>query len=518
MAAKMHVFHQEANTGTCPAIFRISVPLLSIFLVFNFMAYVTEDDVIIRSHEQDALRDRVDDAVTELLLKKSTAPSLALEHPVKSRFDMPWQRIPKVRTKSLKESRNRILYSPIAASGTSGIGHVMATVNAEITTALGLGLTYTHRKPSFGLLTKTNPNTLEDFFGWGENEIPRVRVQTELCQTDFVDDQKMPERVLRKKGRQCPVCHGLSTNSHNSTLNVVRTVNVPHEVSFRDQACKSGDCAREFSSHAEHNLPNTLLLMSANRCGLLPAMSNFSQSAPWFYWKYWSRSPRTRRGDHDVTYRPDELNIAVHIRRGDFLSVTNRDVTKSHVFAKVIRSVQSMIQRHGGPFASLPVAVHIYSEGKRRPGSNTTSLHNIDELSNEYVDSEGVVRDVSWWRALLEQTSPQSTAGNNTLSSFNPVRIVMKISVDTIVSLHEMIAADVFVGSRSGLSWNVVGSLSRGLQLHPVSCGKKQSDWRCFDNETGEFNETRVLPYWDAYAKEFENTLPAMRELVLQSH
>lgn len=77
----------------------------------------------------------------------------------------------------------------------------MATLNAEVMTALRLGLTYTHRVARYGSLVSLDfkrniglgrekgsvaglspaGGRIEGFFGWGVGEIPREAVQEVAC-------------------------------------------------------------------------------------------------------------------------------------------------------------------------------------------------------------------------------------------------------------------------------------------------------------------------------------------------
>jgi hypothetical protein len=109
--------------------------------------------------------------MTENAQTKNTTAVLTNTHGTQarslaSRFDVPWDYVKPLRAKTPTESNNRYLYSPTAPSSTDGIGHAMAQVNAEITTALTLGITYTHRVSSFGSLTlDENSSAVEEFFG-----------------------------------------------------------------------------------------------------------------------------------------------------------------------------------------------------------------------------------------------------------------------------------------------------------------------------------------------------------------
>jgi hypothetical protein len=467
--------------------------------------------------------------MTENAQTKNTTAVLTNTHGTQarslaSRFDVPWDYVKPLRAKTPTESNNRYLYSPTAPSSTDGIGHAMAQVNAEITTALTLGITYTHRVSSFGSLTlDENSSAVEEFFGWGVGEIPRSKVQEDVCNVAVEFSYLEVNGVKVSNGRACPLCRSLrdGNDGHHldkSALHVTRAVDVPPELSFNPGISCGGrfECANEFMKRINGSTPGTLFRMSDERCGLLKSLSTFRYSAPWFYTKYWEahgllKSPTTgqwlpRLADarNHVAFSDNQLIVAVHVRRGDFLQAKNRRLTKSEVFAKVIKSFVGVVQAHGGKFADLPLAVYIYSEGKQRTDMTKAkgSTHDITTLTSEFVDIGGKVQNSSWWEALIRNAIPQSDLRHTTTST--PIDVHMRVSTDTLTSLHEMAAADVFIGSDSGMSWNVIGSLSRGVQLQSRKC----SEWRCFENDTGHFSRELFLKRWAMYADMFVDYLP----------
>ena len=86
------------------------------------------------------------------------------------------------------------------------------------------------------------------------------------------------------------------------------------------------------------------------------------------------------------------------------------------------------------------------------------------------------------------------------------IKVELRVAADTLQSLHEMIAADVFIGSNSGLSTHVVGSISRGaMQLLPYVDPRKDMAWSThlrFDGDVGTvWNETRLIELWASYER-----------------
>jgi hypothetical protein len=446
---------------------------------------------------------------------------------IPSRFDVAWNRIAAVRTKTLKESSNRILYSPTSVSSTDGIGHAMSQVNAEVTTALVLGITYTHRVATYASVTSgNNTSAVENFFGWGRDEIPRSKVQQDIC--NITEEHATRTNVGEGKrittirtGRTCPLCRTLRNfdgkSSDKSTLHVSRVVDIPAYLSYPiGPSCKVvANCVAEFMDNINGSTPNTLFRMTEKGCGSLSSLGNFGFSAPWFYTKYWAahgvrRSqetgqwlPREKDARDSIAFPENELAIAVHVRRGDFLVVKNRRTTKSEVFARVIKTFLDIVQMSGGKFAKLPVSVYIYSEGRPLGGAGLT--HDIRRQTHEFVDTDGEVRNASWWEDLISRAQPRDDGLGHAAGSMPQLRVKMRISTNTLISLHEMIAADLFIGSDSGMSWNVVGSLGRGVQLHARSCQK----WHCFDNDTGKFyNRQLFLNMWGVYVEHFAAHVP----------
>jgi hypothetical protein len=453
----------------------------------------------------------------------------ATSHP--SRFDVPWDRVRPLRTKTLAESSNRFLYSPTSPLSTDGIGHAMAQVNAEVTTALTLGITYTHRVASFGSLTSgSNMRAVEEFFGWGHGEVLQSTVQRDVCNITQAFASRAQVGANGKMsaisiGRLCPLCRTLQSSfgKDKTTLHAARAVDIPFHLSYSPKpTCKQNknsldECAADYMARVNGTLPNTIFRMSETGCGTLSALTNFVHSAPWFYTKYWeahgfqwsaeSRKwlPRQPYARDSISFSASDLTIAVHVRRGDFLLAKNRRCTSSKVFARIIKSFQDVVQGHGGKFAQLPVAVYIYSEGRPRlDDSSSARSHDVRKRTHDFVDIGGIVRNSSWWETLIHDAKPQNNDMVSVAEYSPPISVHMRISADTLTSLHEMAAADLFIGSDSGMSWNVIGSLGRGMQLHAKDC----SDWMCFNNTSGNFNLSLFAKKWEEYVNAFDIHTP----------
>lgn len=222
---------------------------------------------------------------------------------------------------------------------------------------------------------------------------------------------------------------------------------------------------------------------------------------------------------------PSELNVAVHVRRGDFLDPATqekRDITPDSTFAKVIVDALAIVDAVGGTFAEMPVTIHIYSEGKVK--GSTLSIHDVHTQDSKYYDSAGQPRDAEWWRDLILETSPHPklAAAHNLKKR---LRVVLHISEDTLLSLHEMVSSDIFVGSKSGLSNALVWSLSRGIALIPhagtIDSEMGRKGYVCcsvaFDNGTGSFIRALFKRYWKAYVMANEDSALRSTRALLDS-
>lgn len=418
----------------------------------------------------------------------------------------------------------------------------MSTFNADVATAHRLGLTFSHRIARYGSLVARRPTqdpmppqgsiaglgilagAVEGFFAWGVGEIPRQAVQDAYCQ------EKDGEGSIDR----CRPCIGHPKSNGHPTLKFDRVVNIPMELSYKfpgNPTKRHWQMLEQFLK--QHNQSNTIFQMPVEVCASSPTYTGFDQhSRAWFYHKYWDahavyvhgdpratrKIPVSRRMYRDswkrtlhlpgVPRRPKlrrlhqhELTIAVHARRGDFFK-DKRPMVSAKSFASIIREVVAVVKKKGGIFATMPVKVNIYSEGMPVAGSWTVG-HNIEHLSKTFLDSDGTELKVCAVKKMIRHG-----VSDNLGNLFDTgLKVQFHISEDTIRSLHEMVASDIFIGSLSSMSHHLVGSLARGaMQIFPNRY-VKTSDWYGhvqFNSDTGKIldkDKSLVPAYWDAFEK-----------------
>lgn len=416
-----------------------------------------------------------------------------------SRLHFPWF-VPTLtfRLKSKEKSGNRILYSPFRHHLSDGIGHSMAIINFEIRLANRLGLTYSHRVANYSSLTEKDPAAVEDFFGWGECvTMKRNDLQDHVCRS--VGGGKWASR--RWSGRfECNICASLKAKNKYGLRNFVE---LPDHVAYK--CVKKSDtktsCGAdvEDSTIAEYleeiGIPGNSLVSIPNKICKYPVSDGQFGDTKTYYWhKYWERHrfPSTKRPHESqsstrrLQLSDSALNIAVHIRRGDFLNpiVGNaRAVIADETYAELLCRMLQIVLREGGPFSEAQIHVHIFSEGRLLKSESkyaSHSVHGVEDQDRKYYDARGTPRSESWWRRLIIRTAKmqlKSPAFGKTglqwpdkrtmVSTLRRLQVRYRIAESTLGSMHDMVSADLFLGSKSGTSMNAVWALARGVSLLP---------------------------------------------------
>lgn len=434
-----------------------------------------------------------------------------------NRLHSPWFCPPNVHLLTPEESNHRYLYLPTRLATSDGIGHSMGVANYAFNFALRFNLTYTHRLGLYSSLTAYDRLAVERFFGWGDGEVPRSLVRTQGC---------VPENGIWPSEAQKYECQLCEKPLHGGAMQIRHFIQIPVEMESNCHVAEELCLVITDEYVKKHNRSHTLFQAPKESCRVPPTDANYLHTKNLFYHKYWNRHGqllwrnKTTRTTRPISYNESELNVAIHVRRGDFLDASGlarREITEDAVFAKVLVDALSLVHEHGGSLAKMPVAVHIYSEGKLIPG-RVSSVHAINLQDRNYYDSTGVVRDMGWWQELIAKAQTNSKLGHIHFR-MDKIRVIMHISQQTLRCLHEMVSADIFIGSKSGLSNSLVWSLSRGLVLIPSSgplkneMGKK-GNICCsmpFENKNGNFQRDLFRQYWEVYAE--ANELSAHHEL-----
>lgn len=458
-----------------------------------------------------------------------------------NRFETPWRLPHRVRLPTLEEARYRVLYSALKEEVGEGLGHHIRTIAADIGTALRLGVAYSHRNPRHGALSQKNPRSVEMLFNLAQGYMPRNFLRDSIC---LIDD------AIRFNKTTCPRCTKLRTAN---TLGIQHIVTLPrsltHGWTVDDEFTSSGRRKIDaFLASEEHSRPFTLLEMPSGDCERhIAAQFIGPQTSAYLFQRYWDLhggSIHARRlgvqsgagtgggtnnhyhyrertvnnnwdsvhnkpkdgGEHiNIGFSQNELNVAIHARRGDFFKF-GRPRVSILTYGKVLRAVMKVVHHEGGAYAKMLVVVRIYSEGLARKSEMEEQGHDMRRRTTRFQDADGAVLDSDVIYSLLHDigTFPHG------------FRIEMKVSADTVRSVHEMVAADVFIGSESTLGSVIVQSLSRGAAiLLPVRRGKFEPDtfiWRHalrthFDGDSGTLLEPMYFAkLWRKFIRFTENS------------
>lgn len=462
------------------------------------------------------------------------------------RFDYPWRLPKRVRMPTLRESNYRILYTPLRDNSGEGLGHAMATINADFTTALRLNLTYSHRIASYGSLTRpsegnesyAHAGAIEQLFGWGVREIPRERVQFSICS----------DEVMQPGNNICRICNSSTLQKRRREFNLVQSprkrwalriehvINIPARLSYRYPKSIEGVSNAVTEFIRKNDKAFTVFSMPSEYCMYSPAFSKFSpMSRSFFFHKYWdahavkaggaavrergaegmnteSFDAFVKRVAHGTVIQPmgrrkglarlreDRINVAIHARRGDFF-IAGRPMVSTQVFARVVRTVMAKVinERQDG-FSRWPVTVRIYSEGGEVKGGGFVAGHDVQKMNDQFVDNDGV--HLSQSDVLRMFREDDDGLGNVFAGGLD---VELRVSENTVLSVHEMVAADVFVGSRSGLSHGTVASLSRAaFCLVPWSDADGEGSIVLFDDDGGDVSDddlSSMRNLWHAFVE-----------------
>jgi len=421
---------------------------------------------------------------------------------------------------TLEESGNRLLLSHIPHEVGDGLGHRTCLINYELHLALELNVSYSHRISTYGSLSpRNNTAVVEGLFGWGKDELVRDNILRDSCAaiSEEEDECEIP--------RTSHVCSKL----RRGLSSFRKAVYIPHEVTecylrkssgLQEEIDVDGQCfglMRRFISAFPE--PNTLFITRPKLCFRDYLYTNFSKTRSWFHDKYWQKHSGDNSTHHAIQYKiteppaasreltlnTEEIHIAMHVRRGDFFNYTTRilipDDTYVDMAWRIILALDEVLHT-----TKTPVVVHVYSEGI--PQHKKTKLkdnHDVNTMNRVYVNHLGQKTAPGHWEHLFAHALRRRAARGNT------IRIVQHIASDTIQAVHDMLAADFFIGSISGLSVQVVRYVSRGIVFLPIPASEllesgEESSVVTFDYERNGIpsfvNESLLYEKVAGYARE----------------
>lgn len=365
-------------------------------------------------------------------LNRLQQPTFSIREEVPKKVKPRWKR------------RNRALISHIPHQVGDGLGHRYLMLNYEVMLSAELEVGYVHRRSRYGSLTPdSNILAVEKLFGFsGMNETRNTLIR-ENCETvaffrDTCYGQNIQCMSLRK----------------NSTFK--RLVQIPNNITdcYIDLSNKQhAECTNRTKQFArKHHMDNTLFQTTPSRCNADYRSNNWKKSLAFLRSRYWDNRLKAK-GSSPISLKSSSVSIAVHIRRGDFFEY-NRTLIPDSVYASLICDVKASLDREVG--ASVATTVHIYSEGVAI--GKVKDNHDIAKMYSIYKTENGTIAGYGHWTGLLKSICP---------SRISLPKIRLHIASDTIMSLHDMISADVFIGSRSGFSAHIVGNLARGIVFLP---------------------------------------------------
>lgn len=309
----------------------------------------------------------------------------------------------------------------------------------------------------YGSLTQIQGNAVDEFFGWNQME-------GMLRRKKFLKNVCARWGRVGKEGCEKGAVYCKKVKKGNGLVD--RVVVIPDRVALCMVSKKvPKDCERKVRRFRDkHQKDRTMFVTPVTVCSWQLMMSWQTLTRGWFHESYW-------KAKRSSTMDPRYVNIAVHVRRGDFLVTSGRKLISDQAYASLVRGIISIVSEEESldldgkdHVPELRYRVYIFSEGVFRPRVTHPFLkflilrkmygnHDVNDFDTNYVSEKGKeTSDDYWWRLL----------GNNP-----SIDVDLHISEHTLDGLQEMIAADIFVGSASGLSMHIVSQLSRGIPFVP---------------------------------------------------
>lgn len=343
-------------------------------------------------------------------------------------------------------------------------------INFELLIAHELNVGYVHRRSTYGSLTPSNdPLAVERLFGWDVKET-RDDILQSSCKTIEYDNTGCEGDMQKKKGG--PVCRELNGVEEGGLFK--RLVSIPTELIdcyvLGKSPYKCGQELRKFGERFAEN--DTMFQMVPGRCSPDYRMPRFDKTRGWLLGMYWGfHGGRQDKGvigllkgsgkTREVGLDEKRVQIAVHVRRGDFMNFTDRVMIGDERYAEVVVKVKRMIDKRYGKKVGMDM--HVYSEGVPKNGWYRNN-HDVKEMLPVYVTEKGerVDGDMHWEKVLSKLMRRRGIWKED-------LKVFTHIASDTVSAIHEMISADFFVGSASGMSLHLVNVYSRGFVILPTT-------------------------------------------------
>lgn len=393
------------------------------------------------------------------------------------RFAVPpsWRKVDKQVDSPLpltyREHDNRLFVSAIGTDNSDGLGHRFLMINYDVNVAYALGVGYLHRRARYGSLTPDHdPLTVERLFGW-EN-YPDIR-------DDFLYRECEVEHVSgfcsRGESIIAPICKTLKP--HSNFNHIVRIPTDYTDCIFqRDyDRLKCINQLRQFGK--THNETGTIFQMTPTMCPSSYRDGLFNYTSDWFLKKYWDyhRTNTTLGFDMDTSstrvlpFNESRIQVAVHIRRGDFAYFTHRHQVPDWAYANIIADCKRIADFIFGRPVGMDVA--FFSEGVPKKGGIMIARHNVSRMDPIYVTESGEQIDdaAQHFKSLIMK--------NLSGIDQSQIRLTAYIATDTLAAIHTMNCADIFIGSSSAMSLHIVKLLARGIVFLPETKFKKSQPY-----------------------------------------
>lgn len=365
------------------------------------------------------------------------------------------------------EHRHRAFLSTLGKDNSDGLGHRFTMINFELNVAYALNVGYIHRRSRYGSLTPWyDRNAVERTFGWLSYPHLRHQFLRRHCHISYIRGH-----CHRKSFQFAPLCQSLLPNSTFRSL-----VKIPSHLTdcMFQYITNRSKCISQLQQFALlHSDNHTLFQMVPTKCTTAYRDPLFNFTGHWLRHQYWNFHYRNTSiqwlsdvDDTTVTrilpFDSNRIQIAVHIRRGDFSYFKHRHQVSDTAYAALIAQVKlisDFIFQH-----RVAIDVLLFSEGV---SEHETSLmiahHNVSQMKPVYLTELG--QRIKFPRLHFQMLI--SKYFDNSSSLIDDIRIRPFIATETVGAIHAMVCADVFIGSLSALSVHLVTHLARGVVLLP---------------------------------------------------